>query len=1380
MNYANRVRRFLLITTGTVSLALCHIAQAQPDPVDLERRDDMLMFPAGSPWDGNALDAEYKDAAVAPTADGSSWLLYLPVTRSNEGHFQTLFRWNAAQNRFEDITANLLFDSSVARDTYDVDFVDIDRDGDFDIVHSSPHGNFILVNDGSDQFSDETAARLPHFLTIDCENVWDDTVAADVDADGDIDLAFANRSFPLGDCPPDPDRHWGPNALVYNDGTGHFPTVEYFGVPESNPVEDREGSSHGIEFADIDNDGRLDMIISHRANYISDVPETAVHLEYRLNTGDPNGDGRVDWAAPVTIDNSGYPINIELFDFDNDGDLDIYQAMADTDQLVFNRLDSGSDPFPGSGTPAEPVIPEERTSYDVAVGDLNNDGFFDIATPDADGGGTGRNTLMLNDAGTDVVLSNEALINDPSPYFRLSAAFGDFDGDDRLDMVWTADSRKASDGNPTVIRNVTTGAEDTTAPRIDTPALMLQGHGEAAAVFRVRIADRVTDIDEIDAELDWTITGDLGTTHSVSTPVPLDWAAKLTYQALLSCDDLTAGFQPGETIESLTGTVTARDGRNAAPGPNESTFTITPAQGQALGTQLAGAGAAGFGIAIDEPTVFNPAPAQPDDGSGRMQIRLDITPLNLQPDADDFVVTIGGQPAPVISGLRVANEMWLVVDVPALVSTSELQVSYRLCGIEVASSTQPNAVPFTSNPLDTDSVAVVDLSGSMNDDRKLDSAKNAASLFIDTMRDNERIGVAWYRGYDGNLGNADVAFDIEPAGDGTNRADAIGEVEAFSASSSTPLGTGISEGLNELNSVPVADRNDIRALVLLSDGMENVPHFWSTPPGWWTPPSGLVHEPVAQKFLAGGPGDDVIIHTISLGPDADHDLMDEISAINTGGTSLHVDVQETPENLGSNIDLMELAGFESAHAQAGGVSLPNRLADGYEYLHATTTLQQRLGRIFHTIREKPVQIDDAVAANLQRSRVDLLPFQVEPGLQFATVSLNWDASFDDPIQLIPPPGQAAGSIQQSATDSNVVFRIAEPVPGEWRAALPVQQAGTRVMLLISGVSADRGFLRVLSGDQPRYVGNEQIRIQRRPAPGSSVPLALMLVGDSPITGADVSGVITSPSHGEETIVLRDNGDAPDSVGGDGVYTGAFDSTEMGGVFDAEVTANWTGSDGASRQRIYRTAVQLERRDSDGDGIDDVTEDRYGLDPQRPGDAGEDPDGDGLVNWKEIDIGLDPFTGDNDDGGVDDGREICLGADPEFAGDDEGLLEDGDGDGLPEQWETRFGLDPSDPADASGDPDGDGLTTAEELRYCTDPLNPDTDGDHKPDGEEVAEGADPTDPRNRVQALPEGQPTEPGGDPVQCPECTVGPIVYLCWILVGVLFVLLLLVLLRRR
>lgn len=54
--------------------------------------------------------------------------------------------------------------------------------------------------------------------------------------------------------------------------------------------------------------------------------------------------------------------------------------------------------------------------------------------------------------------------------------------------------------------------------------------------------------------------------------------------------------------------------------------------------------------------------------------------------------------------------------------------------------------------------------------------------------------------------------------------------------------------------------------------------------------------------------------------------------------------------------------------------------------------------------------------------------------------------------------------------------------------------------------------------------------------------------------------------------------------------------------------------------------------------------------------------------------------------------------------------DSDGDGLPDAWEKRYGLNPNDPTDADADADGDEFTNAEEFAAGTDP----TDRNDHPD------------------------------------------------------------------
>jgi hypothetical protein len=68
-------------------------------------------------------------------------------------------------------------------------------------------------------------------------------------------------------------------------------------------------------------------------------------------------------------------------------------------------------------------------------------------------------------------------------------------------------------------------------------------------------------------------------------------------------------------------------------------------------------------------------------------------------------------------------------------------------------------------------------------------------------------------------------------------------------------------------------------------------------------------------------------------------------------------------------------------------------------------------------------------------------------------------------------------------------------------------------------------------------------------------------------------------------------------------------------------------------------------DTDGDGIPDDVELSFGLDPNNPDDARDDPDQDGLTNLQEIALGTDLFVADTDGDGVSDGAEVAAGTDP---------------------------------------------------------------------------------------------------------------------------------------
>lgn len=120
--------------------------------------------------------------------------------------------------------------------------------------------------------------------------------------------------------------------------------------------------------------------------------------------------------------------------------------------------------------------------------------------------------------------------------------------------------------------------------------------------------------------------------------------------------------------------------------------------------------------------------------------------------------------------------------------------------------------------------------------------------------------------------------------------------------------------------------------------------------------------------------------------------------------------------------------------------------------------------------------------------------------------------------------------------------------------------------------------------------------------------------------------------------------------------------------------------------------------------------------------GQDSDHDGLTDDFELAFGLDPNNGDQNNNGILDSAE------------------DFDGDGLVNGVEMLIGTNQRNPRTFNGqldgerDQDGDYLPDYLELSIGTDPRNPDTDGDGWNDEIEVHNGSDPLQPNRFLPGL----------------------------------------------
>jgi hypothetical protein len=188
---------------------------------------------------------------------------------------------------------------------------------------------------------------------------------ADFDRDGRVDIAVANDSMP--------------EFLYRNKGNGQF---EEGGMLAEIAV-DGEGRTYagmGIDFADYNNDGLPDLVITNLANQ--------KYALYRNNgDGSFTYDTYVDGLARMTLLHSGW--GIHFLDYDNDGLKDLLVAQGhdlDTIERNFPQLHykepmllarNTGNGFVDVSKTSGAVFSEPWVGRGMAVGDLDNDGRLD-------------------------------------------------------------------------------------------------------------------------------------------------------------------------------------------------------------------------------------------------------------------------------------------------------------------------------------------------------------------------------------------------------------------------------------------------------------------------------------------------------------------------------------------------------------------------------------------------------------------------------------------------------------------------------------------------------------------------------------------------------------------------------------------------------------------------------------------------------------------------------------------------------------------------------------------------------------------------------------------------------------------------------------------
>ncbi len=262
---------------------------------------------------------------------------------------------------------------------------DFDADGDTDLIatHSVFNAFFqvsVLLNQGNGTFAgpvDYPVASQSYAATC-----------ADLDGDGDIDVAAANRAADTV-------------SILLNQGDGTFAAQVQYATPTG---------PYSIVHADLDSDGDQDLAVGHNVattvavllnqgdgTFAAFVPYDVGWNCDGLTSADLDGDGDPDLAAAqgglhrvgvllnhgdgsfatvapyaVGYDPQAYPRAVTHLDVDGDGDQDLASANGNFDPNVSILVNHGDGTFAAQATFTTATLPFSLVSADVD-GDSDDD-----------------------------------------------------------------------------------------------------------------------------------------------------------------------------------------------------------------------------------------------------------------------------------------------------------------------------------------------------------------------------------------------------------------------------------------------------------------------------------------------------------------------------------------------------------------------------------------------------------------------------------------------------------------------------------------------------------------------------------------------------------------------------------------------------------------------------------------------------------------------------------------------------------------------------------------------------------------------------------------------------------------------------------------------